>query len=398
MRQSLVVALALALLACSADGQPPSTQAPPPVAPGATSTTAAPATTAITAATGTPPTTTAPPPTEPPSIPTLAYQPVAELDFPLLVTARPGDDEAFVVQRPGQVRRLVDGAVEDEPVLDLSGQVATGFEQGFLGLVRHPDDDGRMFLHYSDPAGDTVVSEMAYGGASIDPSTEEVLLTVDQPAANHNGGMIQFGPDGALYLGLGDGGGAGDQFGNAQNLATLLGGLVRIDVDSGSSELWFHGLRNPWRFWIDGAAIYIADVGQGAYEEVNVTPLADPGLNFGWPITEGLHCFQADDCDTTGLVVPVIEVEHGDGGTCSITGGVVYRGSAIPGLEGVFLYSDFCGGYLRGLRMAGGEMAETFELTDEVGVPGGVTSFGVDGAGEAYVTTTDQVLALVAGE
>jgi glucose/arabinose dehydrogenase len=206
--------------------------------------------------------------------------------------------------------------------------------------------------------------------------------------------------DGALFLGLGDGGGANDGFGNGQNIDTLLGGLVRIEVDAPdpSAELFQYGLRNPWRFWIDQLGddlVYIADVGQNAYEEVTVAAL-DPGVNYGWPVTEGLHCFRpGSGCDTTGLTLPVIEVEHGDSGTCSITGGIVYRGRAIPEIEGHYFYSDYCGGYLRSFRHEDGEAVDQTDWTDQVGTAGRVASFGVDGEGEIYVLATDRILKLV---
>jgi glucose/arabinose dehydrogenase len=230
---------------------------------------------------------------------------------------------------------------------------------------------------------------------TADPSTERVLLRLDQPAANHNGGMLQFGPDGLLYLGLGDGGGANDQFNNGQNPDTLLGGLVAFDVDADSDPVKFAtGLRNPWRFWIEGDLIYIADVGQNAFEEVSIGRF-EPGINYGWPITEGLHCFRpSSGCDTTGLTLPVIEVAHGDAGTCSITGGIVYRGPAIPEIHGQFFYSDACGGYLRSFSHGAGSVDIT-DWTDQVGVPGGVVSFGVDGAGEMYVLTREALLKVV---
>jgi hypothetical protein len=210
--------------------------------------------------------------------------------------------------------------------------------------------------------------------------------------------MIQFAPDGALILGLGDGGGAGDRFGNGQNPDTLLGGLVAIDVDASepAASKYAMGLRNPWRFWIDGEVIYVADVGQNGYEEISVTRL-EAGLNYGWPVLEGLHCFSTSDCDGTGLVAPILELEHGDGGTCSITGGPVYRGGSLPQLHGHYFYSDYCGGYLRSLLYADGAASELRDWSDQVGVPGQMTGFGVDGAGEMYVTTTNRVLKVVAG-
>jgi hypothetical protein len=198
-----------------------------------------------------------------------------------------------------------------------------------------------------------------------------------------------------LLLGLGDGGGSGDRYGNGQNPDTLLGGLVTLNVEGDPSPaLYAMGLRNPWRFWMDGPTIYVADVGQNAYEEISVVAL-EPDLNFGWPIAEGLHCYQTSDCDTSGQVVPVLEVEHGDAGTCSITGGVSYAGTTIPQLVGHYFYSDYCGGYLRSLRHADGEATDLRDWTEQVGVPGQVSGFGLDGAGEMYVTTSQQVLKVV---
>jgi hypothetical protein len=222
-----------------------------------------------------------------------------------------------------------------------------------------------------------------------------VLLEVDQPAGNHNGGMILFDAEGRLLVGLGDGGGANDVHGNGQNTETLLGGIVAVDTSGGGGTLFNYGLRNPWRFWLDGDQIYIADVGQGTYEEVNVAPL-QPDINFGWPITEGLHCFSpSSGCDTDGITMPVVEIAHGDAGSCSITGGVVYRGAQIPELDGHYLFSDYCGGYLRSFDTAADEI-EIVDWTDDVGVPGMITGFGIDGDGEVYVSTTGSVLKLVA--
>lgn len=329
----------------------------------------------------------------------LAYRPVADLDFPVQMTARPGEPHSYVLTKGGRVW-LYDGAsIFEEPVLDIADRVRDSGEQGLLSIALHPEDPSRIYLHYSDVNGDTVVSEFVLTASDrADPSSERVLLQVGQPAGNHNGGMLQFTPDGALLLGLGDGGGAGDRFGNGQNPDTLLGGLVSIDVDGGSDPALFAmGLRNPWRFWIDEPVIYVADVGQNAYEEISVAPL-QPGLNFGWPIAEGLHCFApSSGCDTSGQVIPILEVEHGDAGTCSITGGVVYRGGAIPQLQGHYFYSDYCGGYLRSLLHVDGAATELRDWTEQVGVPGGVTGFGVDGAGEMYVATTGQLLEVVVG-
>lgn len=310
------------------------------------------------------------------------------MEFPIQMTPW-GPVSAVVATKDGRVWLFDGEKVSEQPILDITNQVRNRGERGLLSLVVHPHDTDRFFLHYSATDGDTVVSEFGWANGSL--RDERVLLRLDQPAGNHNGGMIQFGPDGALYVGLGDGGGANDRFGNGQNTNTLLGGLVRIDVDGGAEpELFQYGLRNPWRFWIDGSTIYIADVGQNTFEEISVAPLVSD-VNYGWPITEALHCFRpSSGCDTTGLTLPVVEVRHGEAGTCSITGGVVYRGSAIPELHGMFLFSDYCGGYLRGLL---GD--EVTDYSDQVGVPGRIVSFGVDDSGEVYIMTTNRMLKLV---
>jgi glucose/arabinose dehydrogenase len=328
----------------------------------------------------------------------LAYEKVADLPFPVQLTSIPGSEVSYVATKDGRIW-IYDGvAIGDDAVLDITSQVLNEGERGLLSIVIHPEDPHRLFAHYTANNGDTVVSEFALIEAAVaDPDSERVLLRLSQPAANHNGGMIQFGPDGILYVGLGDGGAANDRFNNAQNLDTLLGGIVSISVDGDPDPTLFNsGLRNPWRFWIDGDVIYIADVGQAVYEEVSVTDLA-ADINFGWPITEGLHCFRpSSGCDTAGLTLPLVEVPHSDADTCSITGGVVYRGAAIPELIGVYFYSDYCGGYLRSFRFEGAGITDETDWTEQVGVPGQVVGFGVDGEGEMYVVTTDSLLRLVA--
>ncbi|HET7846929.1 MAG TPA: PQQ-dependent sugar dehydrogenase [Acidimicrobiia bacterium] len=364
----------------------------------------------LTSSTGPATTSTAPPTTTTTSLATtttvsldqttLAYAPVAELAFPVQMTARPGEALSYVITKNGLVRAFDGSAVGETPVLDISDQVVNQGEQGLLSIALHPTDTTRLYLHYSDGNGDTTVSEFTLTSpTTADPASERLLLEVDQPAPNHNGGMIQFTPDGTLLLGLGDGGGADDRFGNGQNAETLLGGLVEMRVDGDPGPVKYSmGLRNPWRFWIDENLIYVADVGQDEFEEVNVASLA-PGTNYGWPITEGLHCFQAaaGSCDTSGLMIPVLEVEHSDAGSCSITGGIVYRGPAIPQLDGHYFYSDYCGGYLRSFRFngAGESLADQRDWTEQVGIPGQVTGFGVDGQGEMYVTTTGGLLKVV---
>jgi glucose/arabinose dehydrogenase len=327
----------------------------------------------------------------------LSYQVVADLDFPVQLTSRPGEEHGYVITKNGVVWFFDGAAISDQPVLDISDQVHDEGEQGLLSIALHPADT-RLYLHYSDTSGDTVVSEFAMSSpGQADPASERILLQVDQPAANHNGGMIQFMPDGSLLLGLGDGGGANDRFGNGQNPDTLLGGLVTMSVEGDPAPTKFAmGLRNPWRFWIDGETIFIADVGQNAIEEVSITPL-QPGLNYGWPLFEGLQCFNCSTGDEGGLVAPVLEVQHGDAGTCSITGGIVYRGAGFPQLTGHYFYSDYCGGYLRSFLLSDGVATDHRDWSEQVGVAGQVTGFGVDGAGEMYVTTTGQLLKVVAG-
>jgi glucose/arabinose dehydrogenase len=312
------------------------------------------------------------------------------------LTALAGSELSYIAIKDGQVLAYDGSAVLEPPVLDISDQVRNNSEQGFLSIALHPDDESRFFAHYSDNNGDTVVSEFTFSSPTeLDPGSEQVLFTIDQPAANHNGGMIQVA-DGSLFLALGDGGGGGDRFGNGQNTDTLLGGLVRLDIsDDGDPQLFQYGLRNPWRFWIDGDLIYVADVGQSSFEEISVSELLE-GVNYGWPITEGLHCYSpSSDCDTSDLTLPVIEVEYGDAGSCSITGGIVYRGQEIPEVEGRFFYSDYCGGYLRSFNYLDGEVVEETDWTEQVGVAGRVTGFGVDGQGEMYVATSEALLKVV---
>jgi len=231
-----------------------------------------------------------------------------------------------------------------------------------------------------------------------------LVLTVDQPASNHNGGHLAFGPDGALYIGLGDGGGAGDRYGNGQNVRTLLGAMLRIDVDHGQpyaipadnpfvgspnarGELWAIGLRNPWRYSFDRQTgdLYIADVGQNMYEEVDVQPAGDPGgQNYGWPIMEGLHCFPADQpCEQTGLTLPVWDYDHTQG--CSVTGGYVYRGQEFPVLTGIYLFGDYCSGLIWGLSRAGSGEPTGWRVAQVAQADVQLSAFGEDEAGELYL-------------
>ncbi len=334
------------------------------------------------------------------------------LSSPLYLTSPPGDlARLFVVEQTGGIRLIKDGSLLPTPFLDLSGRIVAGGEQGLLGLAFYPDyaTSGRFVVHYTDPAGDTHLSifQVSADPDVADPATEQVILTADQPYANHNGGQVLFGPDGFLYLGLGDGGAANDPEGRGQNLSELLGSILRVDVQSGTSytvpadnpfvgqagvqpEVWSYGLRNPWRFSFDRTTgdLYIADVGQDRYEEIDVAPGgASPGkgINYGWNIMEGVHCLSGEQCDQTGLTLPAFEYGHDQG--CSISGGYVYRGSAIPALQGLYFFGDYCQGWVRSIRYTGGEATE---LTDWPTLkPGGsVLSFGEDAAGELYVLSS----------
>jgi hypothetical protein len=351
------------------------------------------------------------PPAGEPSPVGVGLETVAEgLDFPLWLTAPPADPRLFVVEKGGRVRIVQDGALLPTPFLDLSGQVSTGSEQGLLSLAFHPDytSNGRFFVNFTDTAGDTRVVEMRVSAADpdrADPGSARVVLVIEQPFSNHNGGLALFGPDGMLYVGTGDGGSGGDPQGNGQDLGTLLGKLLRVDVDGGQPyaipsdnpfadtpgarpEVWAYGLRNPWRFSFDRETgdLYVADVGQNRLEEVNAVRGSGSGLNYGWNVMEGTRCFEpSEGCDRSGLTLPVTEFDHDEG--CSVTGGFVYRGSAIPELRGTYLYSDYCSGFVRSFRFANGRAESERRLAELEPADDAVSSFGEDAAGEMYILT-----------
>jgi glucose/arabinose dehydrogenase len=340
--------------------------------------------------------------------------PVASgLGFPVYLTAPAGDARLFIVEKGGVIRIVKDGALLPTPFLTLAGRVSTGDEQGLFALAFDPAYaiNGRFIVHYTDVSGNTTVSLFRVSAGDpdqADPASETVLLTAEQPFSNHNGGQILFGPDGMLYIGLGDGGGGGDPGGRGQSVTDLLGGILRVDVGSGTGytvppdnpfvgrtdarpEIWSYGLRNPWRFTFDPATgdLYIADVGQNAWEEVDVVTAAagaGRGLNFGWAITEGNHCFGAATCDQAGLTPPLLEYSHDDG--CSISGGFVYRGAAIPALQGHYFYADFCRGWVRTFRFQDGQAVEPQQWTS-LSPGGAITSFGQDAVGELYILTAE---------
>ncbi len=327
----------------------------------------------------------------PPALPSLGLETVATgLSRPVFLTAPAGDDRLFVIEQHSAIRVIEGGVLAPTPFLDLAGEVSTGNEQGILGMAFHPSypTNGKFYVHYTDTAGDTRVVEYTRPSdvGLTGPSSVRELVFIDQNNSTHNGGMIQFGPDGRLYIAFGDGGGVAGRA-NSQNASTRLGSIVALNVDTTVYEVWAIGLRNPWRFDIDTDRIFIGDVGEGSREEVSIGAMGVSGQNFGWDIQEGSACFPSGTtgCDTTGLIQPTVEYSHGLG--CAVTGGFVYRGSAIPALQGAFLYSDFCSGFLRGFLDIDGTVVQ--EGNWELGELGFVTSFGEDGFGELYVLSLD---------
>lgn len=327
--------------------------------------------------------------------PGIALRPFASgLDAPVQTLAVPGTDgDVWVVERRGVVRLVRDGRLATDPMLDISSRVRSeGGEQGLLSLAFHPEfmSNGRVYIHNSDPRGDTLVSEHRVFGGAIDPEPVRTLLSVDQPYSNHNGGSLAFGPDGLLYLGLGDGGSANDPENHAQNMDSRLGKLLRVDVDGPSTEPAWEiaalGLRNPWRFAFDpdtGSA-WIADVGQNAVEEINVFPRGSRLLNYGWKAREGTRDAAGPSVlsDAGELTNPVAEYTHADG--CSITGGGVVRNPGIPALNGRYLYTDFCSGTVWSVA-AGGDRTprtESISLTRP-------SSIDVTPGGRIMVTSLD---------
>jgi glucose/arabinose dehydrogenase len=362
----------------------------------------------------------APVPGAPPGGISLAREPInVNLTFPLFATAPPGDAvRLFVVEKGGAIK-IVNrntGALIGT-FLDIADLISTGSEQGLLGLAFDPQYavNRRFYVSYTNTSGTSVIAryltDPVNPNLALEPG-DRMILTVPQPFANHNGGMIAFGPDNLLYIGLGDGGSGNDPGNRAQNAAELLGKLLRIDVSQATQapqpgyaippdnpcvgqagareEIWSIGLRNPWRYSFDRLTgdLYIADVGQGAREEVSVSTAASGagrGINYGWKITEGTICLPGTSCSTTGLTLPVVEYDHG-GGACSITGGYVYRGADIPDLRGTYFYADFCVGFVRSFRLINGIVTQHANWSALSG--GNITSFGQDAAGELYIMTS----------
>jgi glucose/arabinose dehydrogenase len=338
-----------------------------------------------------------------------AWTPVAsgvtspvDIQFP-----KDGTDRMFIVEQPGRIRVVEQGQVLARPFLDMTDRVdSQGNEQGLLGLAFDPryGENGQFFVDYTDKHKQDVIARyhVSSDPNAADPTSETILVSVDDPFTNHNGGVLAFGPDGYLYAGLGDGGGAGDPLGNGQNVNSLLGSILRLDVENGEPyaipannpfaqgggkpEIWAYGLRNPWRLSFDRTMgdLYIGDVGQDSWEEVDFLPAASPGgTNFGWNFREGNHAFAGSPPATLHLTYPVAEYSHREGG-CSITGGYVYRGQ-LQAWQGIYFYGDYCSGKIWGLRNAAAsdKPAEwSSRLLFQTG--SSITTFGQDTAGELY--------------
>ncbi len=370
------------------------------------------------------PTLTPPPPTAPPVTPTAPPAEPAVVPLPLLAVellplaggfdkpvyltnAGDGSGRLFVVEQRGRILIVDDGAVNPTPFLDIASLVGSdSLERGLLSVAFHPDyaNNGFLFVNYTNKEGNTVIARYRISDNPdlADPNSAKILLTIDQPYPNHNGGQLAFGPDGYLYVGMGDGGSANDPQNNGQSLNTLLGKILRLDINQGDPygvpasnpfvnqadtrpEIWSYGWRNPWRFSFDRATgdMYIADVGQNQYEEISVELAGSPGgQNYGWRLLEGAHCFDPANCDPGGLgtVLPVAEYDHSQG--CSVTGGYVYRGERFPALTGIYFYGDWCSGIIWGLRReADGSWSQAG--LQQSGLK--ISSFGQDEAGELYV-------------
>ena len=323
-----------------------------------------------------------------------------------------GDDRLFVVEKRGWIKIVnTDGSVNVTPFLNIDNLVIdTGSERGLLGLAFHPNyaSNGYFYVNYINNSGNTVISRFSRNVSDpnlANPSSETILMTINQPFSNHNGGDLEFGPDGYLYIGTGDGGSGGDPNGNGQNLNSLLGKMLRIDVDSGSpysipsdnpyvndanpntlAEIWAYGLRNPWRFSFDSTTgdLWIADVGQNIYEEINTAPSTTAGINYGWRCYEGNHAYNTSGCSSSsGMMFPVAEYSHSGGG-CSITGGYIYRGSVFSNLNGLYLFADYCSNEIGYLEYNGSTWDLNFVYKSSFG-GNNWTSFGEDINGEIYI-------------
>lgn len=352
---------------------------------------------------------------------------------PIYMASPRGDDKRlFVVEQTGKIWILESGKKLESPFLDVGHKMIRlsrmallyGSEQGLLGLAFHPDflTNGRFFVHYTDLTGTTAVEEYGLGATpdEADPQSGRVILNVKQPYPNHNGGQLAFGPDGYLYISLGDGGAGGDPHGHGQNTNTLLGSILRLDVDQDQpytipadnpfvgknnfrEEIWAYGLRNPWRFSFDFSTgdLWIGDVGQNRWEEVDriQAPLSG-GLNFGWNIMEGNTCYRGDNCASDGLTPPVHVYPINDVAECSVVGGYVYRGTAIPSLQGSYIFADYCSARIWRLTPDQDGTPQLEELTAALNPDkkfmDRISSFGRDGRGEIFISdnTTGKIFSL----
>jgi glucose/arabinose dehydrogenase len=389
----LVVAAALVLAACSG-GDDTDTAAPPPTARGTT-------TTSTSSSPDSTPTDGATAPATPLEDVRVRLTVLARVDSPTAMAVRSGDERLYVTEQSGRVVRVPHDGGAKETVLDLRSRIRAGGEQGLLGIAFSPD--GRtMYLDYTDTNGDTHVDavDVDTGGA---PGARRTLLTVDQPYSNHNGGQLAVRADGTLWIALGDGGSGGDPQRHAQDLGSLLGKILRIDPRPDSAkgtpysippdnpfvdrrgarpEIWAYGLRNPWRFTFDRDTgdLWIGDVGQGEWEEVDLEPAGSGGgRNYGWNLREGNHAYNGGR-KPAGAVDPILEYSHTDGGV-AVTGGYVYRGSRIPALRGAYLYADYADGRVKAARQDGGRIVERADLGIKAAP---LSSFGEDADGELY--------------
>jgi glucose/arabinose dehydrogenase len=344
-------------------------------------------------------------------LPTLAItSPIGGLTQPIgIYNAGDGSNRIFVVEQGGQIRIIKNGVLLSTPFLSISNRVSTGSERGLLGLAfpLNYADKGYFYVDYTNTSGNTVIARYRRSTAdpdAADPASEQIILTIAQPFDNHNGGQLAFSPrDGQLYIGMGDGGSAGDPGNRAQNPLELLGKILRLDTETGRPftyttpannpfvgragfrpEIWALGLRNPWRFSFDRATsdLYIGDVGQGLFEEVDFqTAASTGGQNYGWRMMEGLHCFNNAQCDQTGLTLPVIEYDHSLG--CSVTGGYIYRGRTFPRMQGLYFYGDYCSGRIWGASQQNGVWQTTQLLDTSIDI----STFGEDEAGNLYLAS-----------
>jgi glucose/arabinose dehydrogenase len=399
------ISLVLILAACGDRSVSPAPPSNPPVSPSPSvaPSTSASASSAATAAAETPP--------------RLSIEPVLDgLDRPVDLAWRPSEGASmFVVEQSGRIRIVRDGRLVERPFLDIADLVSAGGERGLLGLAFLPSaEEGRFFVYYTDrDRNQTVASYDTMGDDAdrADPSSARIWLTMADEFANHNGGSLVFGPDGFLYIGTGDGGGGGDPLDSGRHLDTLLAKVLRIDVavDQGASadpryrippdnpfletpgarpEIWLTGLRNPWRIRFDRATgdLWIGDVGQNAWEEIDVVRAGSSGLDFGWNHMEGAHCFRAEDdqCDRSGLTLPV--AEYGRDGGCSVTGGTVYRGSAFPTLQGWYVMSDYCSGRFWAIDAASASSEQTREPIEVAATDYSISAIAEDPTGELFAT------------